>query len=66
MVYTLWKNGEKYDPKRISTSTPRKKTIEIDYLQEDTCTPLPLTEAEIAMSKMTDEELLANGIEPLF
>lgn len=66
LVYTLWKSDQIYDPERMSTSTPRKKPIEIDHTQEDTSTPVPLTEPEIAMSKMTDEELLANGIAPPF
>lgn len=31
LVYTLWKSDQIYDPERMSTSTTRKKPIEIDH-----------------------------------
>jgi transposase len=38
LIYTLWKNGEKYDETRDFTSTPRKKEHTPDYTQKD-CIP---------------------------
>lgn len=35
LVYTLWKSGEEYDENREDTSTPRKKTFELEYGPED-------------------------------
>ena len=38
LIYTLWKNGEEYDPTRDTTYTPRKESKEkeqIEYVTED-------------------------------
>ena len=35
LIYTLWKNGERYDETRVATHTPRKKEPELEYGPED-------------------------------
>ena len=55
LIDTLWKNGETYDPNRVSTSTPKTKT-EDRIIDEDGRLLEPLPDVMPAHSVSTDNQ----------
>lgn len=61
LVYTLWKNGEVYDPNRTVTSTPRTKK-DNRIVDEDGRLLVPLPDVETYIPSVVED----NSGEPPF